>query len=68
MGVLALPGNSSLMKVGNAESGVLADAERADSSDGKVAVTGVFNCASFGLVVADMVAAVLVPSNVVVWW
>lgn len=48
MGVLVL-GNSSLIKSGTAERGVLAD--RAESSDGKVAVTGVVNCASFGLLV-----------------
>lgn len=36
------------MKSGTAERGVLAD--RAESSEGKVAVTGVVNCASFGLV------------------
>lgn len=44
MGVLV---DSSLIKSGTADLGVLAD--RADSSDGKVAVTGVFNCASLGL-------------------
>lgn len=54
MGVRALPGNSSLIKAGTAERGVLADAERAESSDGKVAVTGVVNCGSFGLVAAGM--------------
>lgn len=59
IGVLALPGNSSLIKAGTAESGVLADAERAESSDGKVAVTGVVNCGSFGFVV-DMMT-LLVP-------
>lgn len=45
MGVLA---NSSLISTGMADKGVLA--ERADSSDGKVAVTGVVNCGSLGLV------------------
>lgn len=44
-----LLGNSSLMKSGTAERGVLADS--AESSEGKVAVTGVVNCASFGLLV-----------------
>jgi hypothetical protein len=45
MGVLVY---SSLMKSGTAERGVLAD--RAESSEGKVAVTGVVNCGSLGLV------------------
>jgi hypothetical protein len=48
MGVFSPPGNSSLMKSGTADKGVFAD--RAESSDGKVAVTGVVSCASFGLV------------------
>lgn len=69
MGVLALPGNSSLIKFGAAERGVLADAERADNSDGKVAVTGVVNCASFGLAVGMM--TLLVPrgcdEETVIW-
>lgn len=47
MGVFSLLGNSSLMKSGTAERGVLAD--RAESSEGNVAVTGVVSCASFGL-------------------
>lgn len=61
MGVLALLGNSSLMKSGTAERGVLAD--RAESSEGKVAVTGVVNCASFGLVTAGMVMVPKVRSS-----
>jgi len=51
IGVLSPPGNSSLTKLGIADKGVLAEADRAESSDGKVAVTGVVNCASFGLAV-----------------
>lgn len=54
--LLPLLGNSSLMNSGTADSGVFAD--RAESSEGKVAVTGVVSCASFGLlvvVVAGMV-------------
>ncbi len=47
MGVLVLVGYSSLMYSRTAERGVLAD--RAESSEGKVAVTGVVSCASFGL-------------------
>lgn len=46
MGVLA---NSSLMKTGTADRGVVAD--RAVNSEGKVAVTGVVNCGSLGLFV-----------------
>ena len=60
MGVRALPGNSSLMKSGTAERGVFAD--RADSSDGNVAVTGVVNCASLGLLVG-MMAVFFFPSG-----
>lgn len=41
--------NSSLIKSGTADMGVLAD--RAESSDGKVAVTGVVSCGSLGLLV-----------------
>lgn len=44
MGVLV---NSSLISTGMADKGVLAD--RADNSDGKVAVTGVLSCGSLGL-------------------
>ena len=54
MGVFTLPGNSSLMKSGTADRGVFAD--RAESSEGKVAVTGVVSCASLGLL-AGMVMA-----------
>lgn len=57
MGVLAY---SSLMKSGTADTGVLAD--RADSSDGNVAVTGVFNCASLGL--ADGILAVILAKSI----
>ena len=49
MGVLSPLGNSSLIKSGTADKGVFADADRAESSEGKVAVTGVVSCASFGL-------------------
>jgi hypothetical protein len=52
MGVLA---NSSLMKSGTAERGVLAD--RAWSSEGKEAVTGVVNWASFGLLEGILAAS-----------
>jgi hypothetical protein len=38
-----------LIKSGTADRGVFAD--RAESSDGKVAVTGVVSCASLGLLV-----------------
>lgn len=58
MGVLSPLGNSSLMKSGTADKGVLADADRAESSEGNVAVTGVVSCASFGLLVGI----------VTMWW
>jgi hypothetical protein len=61
MGVLSLPGNSSLIKSGTADRGVLAD--RADSSEGKVAVTGVVNCASLGFA-AGMVTGYLDSGDV----
>lgn len=51
MGVLVY---SSLMTSGKAERGVLAD--RAWSSEGKVAVTGVVNCGSLGLLVGGILA------------
>ncbi|KAH6646375.1 hypothetical protein BKA67DRAFT_584089 [Truncatella angustata] len=49
MGVLV---NSSLKVGGTADKGVLAD--RAESSEGNVAVTGVVNCGSLGLLVGFM--------------
>lgn len=50
MGVLVY---SSFRISGIADRGVLAD--RAESSEGKVAVTGVFSCASLGLLVGAIV-------------
>lgn len=63
--------NSSLMATGTADRGVVADS--AESSDGKVAVTGVVNCGNLGLPVGFMLSVSMVEDtlrvcSVVIMW